>query len=287
MEEYQNGASADTFFDVRSVTKSVMSVLVGIAIERHALHGLDQTVGEILDPVVPGIAAEKQAITLRQLLTMTSGLPWRELNSVEQDYSAWVSSPDPLRWILDQPFDHAPGTFWHYNGGASHIISAMLTQTTGLSARAFAQAQLFGPLDSAVGAWPADPRGYNFGSHGIQLQARTLVRFGRLLLDGGVYRGRQVVPASWIREATATRWSTANAMPWGAGYGYLFWTDRDPVTGRDYYFATGYGGQFVVNVPAANATIVATTDWSGVANAGANWSLVMGTIVQTVLPGLR
>ena len=76
-------------------------------------------------------------------------------------------------------------------------------------------------------------------------------------------------------------------MPWGSGYGYFFWTDRDAGTGLDYYFATGYGGQFVVNVPAANATIVATTAWSGVPNAGANWSLVMGTIVGTVLPSFR
>jgi CubicO group peptidase (beta-lactamase class C family) len=119
---------------------------------------------------------------------MTSGLPWRELGSVEQDY----------------------------NTGASHITSALLTET------------------------------------------------------------RQVVPADWIREMTTTRWSTNDAM-----------TDRDAGTGLDYYFATGYGGQFVVNVPAAKATIVATTAWSGVSNAGANWSLVMGTIVETVLPGLR
>ena len=109
---------------------------------------------------------------------MTSGLPWHELNSVEQDYSAWVSSPDPLRWILDKPLDHEPGSFWHYNTGASHIASAILTEATGQSARAFAQDQLFGPLDSVVGNWPADPRGYNYGGHGISLQARTLVRFG-------------------------------------------------------------------------------------------------------------
>jgi CubicO group peptidase (beta-lactamase class C family) len=287
MEEYFNGSSADVFFDVRSITKSVMSTLVGIAIEKGALRGLDQTVGEVLDPVLPGLEARKRSITLGQLLTMTSGLPWRELNSVEQDYFAWVSSPDRLRWILAKPLEHEPGSYWHYNTGASHIVSAMLTETTGRSASTFAQEQLFGPLDSAVGDWPADPRGYNYGGHGISLQARTLARFGRLLLDGGVHQGRQVVPASWIRGATRTWRSTDHAMPWGSGYGYFFWTDHDSATGRDYYFATGYGGQFVVNVPSANATIVATTDWSGVPDAGANWSLVMGTIVETLLPGLR
>ena len=287
MEEYFNGASADAFFDVRSITKSVLSALIGIAMERRAILSLDQTVGEILDPIVPGIEPRTRAISLRHLLTMTSGLPWRELNSVEQDYSAFVGSPDPLRWILDRPLDHEPGTFWNYNTGASHITSAILTEVTGRSARDFAQEELFGPLESAVGDWPADPRGYNYGGHGVSLKPRTLVQFGRLFLDGGAFRGRQIVPNAWIREATTTHWSTHNAMTWGSGYGYFFWTDRDARTGLDYYFATGYGGQFVVNVPAANATIVATTNWSGVPDAGSNWSLVMGTIVETVLPAFR
>jgi CubicO group peptidase (beta-lactamase class C family) len=285
MEEYLNGASANDFFDVRSVTKSVTSTLVGIAIEAGFLRGLDQTVGELLDPVVPGIEPAKRLISLQQLLTMTSGLPWRELGSVEQDYSAWVSSRDPLQWIFAKPLDHPPGDFWHYNTGASHIASAMLTQATGQSARAFAEQQLFGPLDSVVGGWPADPRGYNYGGHGISLQAPTLVKLGRLFLDGGVYRGRPIVSADWIRESTATRYSTDNALPWGSGYGYFFWTDQDARTGLRYYFATGYGGQFVVDVPQVNATIVATTAWNGVSDAGANWSFVMRTIVETVLPG--
>jgi CubicO group peptidase (beta-lactamase class C family) len=287
MEEYFNGAGANDFFDVRSVTKTVTSMLVGIAIERGDLRGLDQTVGDLLGDVVPDLAPETRRVTLRQLLTMTSGLPWRELNSVAQDYSAWVGSPDPLRWILAKPLEHEPGTFWHYNTGASHIPSAMLSVATGASARAFAQEHLFGPLDAEIGGWPADPRGYNFGGHGISLQGRTLVKLGRLFLDGGVYRGRQIVPRDWVRESTIARSATTNdAVTWASGYGYFWWLDSDARTGRSVNFAAGYGGQFIVVVPSANATVVATTAWNGVPDADANFMLVLRTIVSQVLPSL-
>ncbi len=289
MEEYFGEASAATPFDVRSITKSIMSILVGIALERGSLRSLDQTVGDVLGAAVPGIPQEKAQISIRHLLTMTSGLPWRELGSTEQDYGPWVASADQLRWILDRPLDHEPGTYWHYNTGASHILSAILTEAARQNARDFAQERLIGPLGGEVGPWPSDSRGYNFGGHGISLTARTLVKVGRLFLDDGVFQGRRIVSAEWVRESTMTRFSTSNALAYGSGYGYLWWTGSDPRTGQRFYFATGYGGQFIVNVPAKNATIVATTQWSNLSTsaAGANWDAVIRTIVETIIPSLH
>jgi CubicO group peptidase (beta-lactamase class C family) len=287
MEEYLNGSGEADSVDVRSVTKTVTSTLIGIAIDRGFIRGVEQTVGDFLNPVVPGLQPDKERISVRDLLTMTSGLPWRELNSDLQDYSDWVSSPDPLLWILNKRLEHPPGQFWNYNTGASHILSAILTEATGTSARTFAQQNLFGPLESEVGDWPADPRGYNYGGHGISLTGRTMVKLGRLFLDGGVYHGRQVVSTEWVRESTAERHSTGNAVPWGPGYGYLWWIGRDARTGLSFYFANGYGGQFIVDVPSRNTTVVAATAWSGVPNAGQNWYLVMRTLVETILPSLR
>jgi CubicO group peptidase (beta-lactamase class C family) len=286
MEEYFGGADERTFHDVRSVTKSVTSTLIGIALDQGVLRSLDQTVGETLDPIVPGLARDVRSVSLRQLLTMTSGLPWRELNSNVQDYGPWVSSPDPLRWILEKPLEAAPGERWNYNTGASHVPSAILAEAAGQSARAFAQARLFDPLGEQIGAWPTDPRGYNFGGHGIALTGRALVKLGRLFLDGGTYQGREVVSAAWVREATRRHAATANALLHGPGYGYFWWIGAEPRTGRPFYFATGYGGQFILDFPSANSTIVATMEWRDVPDAGANWTLALRTIVETLLPAL-
>jgi CubicO group peptidase (beta-lactamase class C family) len=109
MEDHFNGASASSAFDVRSVTKTVMSILIGIAIDQGLIRSVEETIGDYLAPVVPSLTAEKAGITIRQLLTMTSGIPWLELGSEEQDYSAFVSSPDPLLWILNRPLEYPPG----------------------------------------------------------------------------------------------------------------------------------------------------------------------------------
>jgi len=286
MEEYMNGAGGDSAFDVRSITKSVMSLLVGIALDEGRLQSLDEPIGPRLAAVVPNLPDDKRAITVRQLLTMTSGIPWKELGTTEQDYGAFVGSPDPLRWILERPLEYRPGTTWHYNTGASHILSAVLTEAVGLPAHEYAQRKLFGPLDAEVRGWVSDPRGYDFGGHGISLTASALVKLGRLMLDGGRYRNRSIVPPEWIRDSTQPLWLTNEAVPWGTHYGYMWWSGRDSRTGLSFTFATGYGGQFIVLVPARNTVIAATTAWNGVPDAGANWSLVLRTIVEQVLPSL-
>ena len=286
MEEYFNGANASSAYDVRSVTKTVMSILIGIAIDRGLIRSVDETVGDYLPPVVPSLTAEKARITIRQLLTMTSGLPWLELGSEQQDYFAFVSSPDPLLWILNRPLEHPPGEAWNYNTGASHILSAILAEATGASAREFGQAHLFGPLGEEVGPWLTDTRGYCYGGHGVSLRGRTMIKLGRLFLDDGTWQGRLVVSESWVRESTALRRATGDALPWGSGYGYLWWIGRDSRTGLEFTFAVGYGGQFILIVPDRNTTIAAATMWSGVRDADANWMLVLRTIVETILPSL-
>jgi CubicO group peptidase (beta-lactamase class C family) len=269
------------------VTKSVTSTLIGIALDQRVLESLDQTVGETLDPIVPGLPAGVRSVALRDLLTMRSGLPWHELNSTVQDYGPWVSAPDPLRWILEKPLEAVPGERWNYNTGASHVPSAILAEAAGQSARAFGQAHLFDALGEQIGAWPADPRGYNFGGHGIALTGRTLVKLGRLFLDGGAYQGRQVVSSAWVREATRQHASTGDATLYGPGYGYFWWIGADPRSGRSFYFAAGYGGQFIFNVPSASTTIVATMEWNGVSAAGPNYTFALRTIVETILPAFQ
>jgi CubicO group peptidase (beta-lactamase class C family) len=286
MEDYFNGSSATGAHDVRSVTKTVLSILIGIAIDQGLIRSVDETIGDYLAPVVPSLPPDKAAITIGQLLTMTSGIPWAELGTVEQDYFPFVSSPDPLLWILNRPLEHPPGQVWNYNTGACHILSAILTEATGSSARDFAQAELFGPLGEEAGPWLTDNSGYCYGGHGLALSGRTMIKLGRLFLDGGTSGGRLVVSERWVRESTTWRHDTGEAIPWGSGYGYLWWIGQDARTRLTFQFAVGYGGQFIFVVPERDTTIAAATEWSGVREADANFGLVLRTIVQTVLPSL-
>jgi len=286
-EKYFNGASRDEYFDVRSVTKSITSILIGIAIDQQNIKNVDQTVAEYLSEEVELLSEENGNISIRDLLKMTSGLPWRELNSTTSDYNQWVNSSNPLQWILSKPLQYEPGQFWNYNTGACHILSAILNKAGRKSALEFARENLFAPLGEEAGEWIADRQGYNFGGHGISMTGRMMIKTGRLYLDKGLYGNQRIISEAWITESTAYYASTNAAVPWGTGYGYLWWLGNDEVTGLSFYFAMGYGGQFIINIPERNTVIAAATRWSGVSDAGASWYLVLSTIVRDILPALK
>lgn len=286
-EEYFNGITADRYSDVRSVTKSVMSILIGIAIDKGFIQNVDQTISDYLGDILPNLVTEKGEITIRDLLTMTSGLPWHELETTSGDFSSWVTSSDQLMWILDKPLLDPPGSYWNYNTGASHILSAILTAATGLSASDFAAQYLFAPLEGEVGQWATDTRGNNFGGHGINLRGVDMIKIGRMMLNAGTYNGTQIVSNDWVTESTDLISNTNWAVLYGHGYGYLWWIGFDNATGISFFFANGYGGQFIINIPEYNTVIAAATRWSGVANANNNWVWVLSTIVENILPALN
>lgn len=285
-EEYFNGYDASRFYDVRSVTKSVMSILIGIAIDNGFINNVDETIADYLSEVLPDLEPEKGALTIRHLITMTTGLPWRELGYTSTDFNSWVTSPDQIMWILDKAIMDTPGEHWNYNTGACHVLSAILTAATGLSAKDFAQQYLMTPLGGEVGDWAVDSRGNNFGGHGINLTGPDMIKIGRMMLDGGTYNGTRIVSSDWVDESTAYTSATNNAVPYGQGYGYEWWIGFDPATGISFFFAHGYGGQFIINIPEYNTVIAAATRWSGVANANNNWNWVLSTLINNILPAL-
>src|SRR4030042_1157605 len=116
---------------------------------------------------------------------MRSGLPWQEVKSYSRkpDLFPWWSSPNQLHWILNKPYEYAPGTHWHYNTGASHILSVVLQEATGMSSMEFAQKYLFEPIGSQVKHWNTDKQGYPYGGDGLWLDGRTLIKIGRMYLN--------------------------------------------------------------------------------------------------------
>jgi CubicO group peptidase (beta-lactamase class C family) len=282
MEEYFNGQDPSEPFEVRSVTKSVTSALVGIAIREGFISGVDATLADYLGPVVGSLDTAKGRITLDDLLTMRAGHYWQELVGVSE-FNDWVSAPDQIAYILAKPLVNPPGTAFNYSDGSAHLAGVLLAEATGMSALDFARRYLFAPLGIGPASWLADNRGYDFGGVGLALTSRDLLTFGTLYLNGGKWDGRQVVPAEWVARSTAPHAATGEAVPYGREYGYYWWIGE--AAGQRFYFAMGHGGQFIVVVPSTQLVIVATCEWRGVgARAGAHWQAIADLIVHDILP---
>ncbi|MCG6956418.1 MAG: beta-lactamase family protein [Gemmatimonadetes bacterium] len=285
-EEYFNGAVADSLYQVWSDTKSVMSILTGIALEQGYFTSLDQTIGPFLEPLADSVPSDKGRITLHDILTMTCGLEWHEMDG-GGEYNRWVTSGDMIQYAIDLPRVAEPGEVFHYNTAAIHLLSVILTEATGMSTLDFARRNLLQPLGIDQVDWWTDERGYYTGGMGLNLRPRDMLKIGELFLNEGVWDGVQVVPREWVRESTTAQVSTGNAVPFGDEYGYLWWVGHGQ--GRDFYFANGYAGQFILVSPDLDLVVVATSDWHDMTwnEAGAQWSNVIGVIVDSVLPSVQ
>ena len=260
LERYYGGASAAEPFETHSITKSVLSLLVGVAIAEGDLPGVDARVGDLLD--VPRNADPRvRDITLRQLLTMTAG--WDDEP---------VRGPDVVAALLERPLARAPGARWTYDSGSAHLVSAMLARATARSAAQYAEEKLFSPLGIQPLDWPADPQGVTSGGAGLVLRARELALLGELVRNDGRWGDERLVPAEWVRESTRRQVDTDDP---DLGYGYLWF-----VNGRlGVYAAVGYGGQLLAVAPEADAVVVVT----GVPEAAPDQRRVL----ELLLPALR
>jgi CubicO group peptidase (beta-lactamase class C family) len=254
-EQYWGGGDAATPHDVRSVTKSVMSLLTGIAVQQGCL-SLDSTLGATLAAAEAPPDPAKAAITVRDLLTMSAGFQWDELGNIDE-YNNWVASADPVQYVLARPLVDAPGSFFSYSSAGFNLLSVAITNQCGRT-EDFAQTHLFDPLLIARPAWEQfdTPPDVNGGA-GIQLSTSDLAALGELVLHGG----NQLVPAAYLAAATTTQISNGEATGFGPGYGYGFWIGAQ---GSDrFILAQGYGGQFIFIEPAKDLVVAATSDWIG------------------------
>lgn len=287
-EEYYNDGGADVVHDVRSVTKSVMALLIGIAIQEGHLRGVEQTIGEFfLGTVVDSLEPAKAQITIGQLLTMSCGLEWHELDGGDS-YNQWYSSDDHVNWVLNQPFIHEPGNGFNYNTGSTHLLSVILQLATGSSALEFARRHLFEPIAIEQSDWTVLPgeQSHNNGGAGLKISPRAMFAIGNLMLNQGRWNEIQVVPAEWVNRCVSVHNTTNDLNPYGTEYGYLWWIGQ--ARGRRHFFAMGWGGQFIVAVPDHDLVVVATCRWRGVPDSEArqHWYdifiIIMDDILQAV-----
>jgi CubicO group peptidase (beta-lactamase class C family) len=278
-EEYYRGMSPNGDTNIKSASKSVLSALVGIALEEGHLDSLDQPIASFFSDYLDGHTdPRKQQITLRNLLTMRAGL---ESTSFGDSYGRWVTSDNWVEYALDRPLRSTPGTDMTYSTGTSHIVSALLTRATGMSTKAFAQSRLFDPLGIAPPSWQQDPQGIYFGGNNMALSPRDLFKFGQLYLDGGRSNGQQVLPADWVDTSTGEYvFQTRH----GYRYGYFWWTET--FGGVQTHFAWGYGGQYVYVIPELDMVVVCTSSLQGERRRGHN-RRIHSLLAEYIIPAAR
>jgi len=238
--------------NVQSATKSVTSLLLGIAMDQGSIDSLDLRLDELFPEELSGLDPQKAEITLRQLLTMTSGIGFdNDVFSVEM----WIDKPsDPVRYMLKKPQLYAPGEKFYYRDMDPQLVGYALTLLTGKSEKELADETLFRALGIRDYFWEAGPDGVSMAAHGLHLKARDLARLGQLVLDRGSWQGERVVSEEWIEASTSRQ--IDSDVTYGDGvfpYGYYWWIV--PGVGFSMW---GAGGQFVLVVPERRLVIVQT-----------------------------
>ncbi len=244
-EAYYGAYDWDRRHELYSCTKSFVATLIGIAIDQGRIAGLDQPVLSYF-PEESSVDPRKEAMTLEDLLTMTSGLDWPEGDPI---YRAMYQSAGWVRFVLGRPMVAAPGEIFNYSSGASHVLSAIVQQATGTPTLRFAQENLFGPLGINA-EWHTDAQGIPIGGWGLQLTPRDMARLGLLYLNEGVWEGQRIVSAEWVRTATSKHVDTGGDL----GYGYQWWTY--PTHGA--YAALGRDGQMIFVWPEERIVVAFT-----------------------------
>ena len=268
----------NTPHNLASVTKSITSALVGIAIDQGYINNVDEQVFSYF----PGYShlnnKQKDKITLENLLTMTSGLKWNELElwlgDMNHDLIQLFLAPDPIEYILTKPVVAEPGTSWYYNGGGVNLLGEVIRAATGMRMDEFAEKHLLAPLGISQYQWDHLKPDVIHASGNMKLRPRDMAKFGFLYLNGGVWDNRQIISHEWVEAST----KVSVAIPWeslapilgkeytylpethGDRYGYLWWlktyhTDTKTV---EAYLASGWGGQKIVVFPSLDMVVILT-----------------------------
>jgi CubicO group peptidase (beta-lactamase class C family) len=314
-EEYFHGATRDSAHNIKSVSKSILSALTGVALKEGFIKSLDEPISTFfpeyfrpLDQSQIGWARlrvetdrERRKVTIRHLLTHTSGWIWDENQML---FSAWLWSSDYLRFLFELPIYGKVGERFVYNTGGTHALSALLARASGMTTKEFAERYLLGPAGMEVKRWDRGPEGTYIGGAEMHFTARDLAKFGLLYLNHRRLWDRQILTEDWVRESTAERvkarydarkdvevpeswiWSYLQTGHF-TGYGYLWW--RRDSAGYETYVALGYGGQFIFVIPELKAVLVAASAWDRETNPNrmSHYLSFFEVVDKEIMPAIR
>lgn len=286
--EGQHEFTATTKHDMRSASKSIVSILVGIAIDRKLIEGVDEHVLKFFpDQAVK--QAGWEAITLRHLLTMSSGIKWDEARAwtdPNNDEPHLVSEADPIGYVLARPVVAPPDVFWTYNGGGTELLGNILEHVSGKPLEAFAREALFQPLGITDVEWKAYKNGKIAAAAGLRLRPRDAAKLGQIVLSRGQWNGQQIVSADWIAQSTTPRFQAIGYFGGTLFYGYQWWMGRSLAGSKEIKWigAFGWGGQRIFIVPELDLVMMTTAAQYGQPKEGLAAIDILSNIV---IPSVR
>ena len=243
-EYYRNNKMKEKKHKIYSVTKSILSALIGIAIDKGYIENVNTPITNYFPEFKD---TGLQEITIKHLLTMTSGLHWPGNNGM-------ISSKNWVNFILQQDIDNPPGKEIVYSCGSSQLLSAILQKATGLNAEAFAKKHLFTPLGITDYRWNNDAQGIAIGGFGLNMKTVDMLKIGTLYLNNGVWKSNQIVPHHWIEESTSPKFKSNDIF----SYAYHWWNLTSDNQVR-IYFAYGREGQYIIVAPGYELVVVFTS----------------------------
>jgi CubicO group peptidase (beta-lactamase class C family) len=262
-ERYYNGETAGTLHDIRSAGKSITALLVGIAIDQGRIHGVDDKVATYW-PETGGSAIGDVAID--DLLTMRSGLAaFDEDPASPGNEDRLDAAPDPLVFLRSVPRADPPGTRYRYNSLTAYTAGVVVAKATGRSLADFARRSLFQPLGIHRWRWASDAAGHIKGQGNLSLTTRDLATIGEMVRGDGLYHGRRIVSAHWIRAALTPKVVIADDDPYADGYGYFWYSKVQTIAGTaiPVSFASGNGGNKIYVIPSRHMVVAITSSAYG------------------------
>lgn len=250
--KFFNGFDALSPHPIFSEVKSLMAVLIGIAIDNGFIKSVDQPLSDFFPSILVDTSRYKKQITLRHLLNHTSGLPAYEW----PDRKEWAYASDPSMYLLSQPLLYIPGKTYQYNSGGTHLLSGVITKATSLPTADFANKYVFQPLGITGYQWAILRDGYYDGAgSSVLFKADDMVKLGTLLLQHGQWNGKRIVSEQWLKQLFPEVYSLK--APWGLKDSYYnFSWYNTTYKGFRVDYAVGYAGQFLFLIPALKAVIV-------------------------------
>lgn len=278
-EDYFNGGAPDRQSKIQSVTKSIVSALVGVAIEQGCIESVDQKMmdffpelqGQITDP-------RKNDITIQHLLQMRAGFPWEESS---QELFDLLFSGFHNDTLVHVPLVRDPGSDSEYSNLTSHILGLIVARACDTDLKSFATEHLFEPLGIEPGFWQQDWDGNYLGFADLELSSTDLAKFGLMVANRGEYDGQQIVPADWLEESLQSyskkTWKYRVGPNWKANeYGYQWWSIK--AGNYRYHLAWGHGGQQIVLVDELNLVVVLLADALYAQHGDEPWQIEKGNL---------